>query len=515
MPTAMPTPTPTPTATPTPMPTFAPTPAVAAEPGTPDPTPTPKIVASLAAPADVAVDAADRRLAVSWRPVADATGYKVAARLENAAAPFEWTEYEATASPYVVTDNWAAMSGLRYEVRAASVNAAGRSEWSPPVLITAPELPPAPADAIAIQIQTPPPFLTGEGVEVHIHRTWPITRRSKYVWSLCDPGGSDCELLFSSGGRSYALESIPDRGRGKVLRVQVDYDKDGASYTAQSALGLVNPQWSEFGRPLPPSLPPGCEAMTRSSGEGEVRLEGRGRILTHLHILGTLSVRVEWDEARGGAIEALCGGALVATPWGRMAFARPDGSVEHVEGQVPMNLESYRSRNPDSYVSLRVADILLKQRSEGSWELFATHHYFTGDCARFRLSATTLLLEDGRLSASPLWRTLFDAEPCLHLAGDSGHLAGGRILTDGPGHLLIATGYHHRGIWRRTPIFIWANSSGWPSRPGMRKSSRLGFGIRKGSRGTPTAPSGRRTTGRAAETNSTCSSPVSTTAGLP
>ena len=118
-----------------------------------------------------------------------------------------------------------------------------------------------------------------------------------------------------------------------------------------------------------------------------------------------------------------------------------------------MNLESYRSRNPDSYVSLRVADILLKQRSEGVWELFATHHYFTGDCVRFRLSATTLLLEDGRLSASPLWRTLFDAEPCLHLAGDSGHLAGGRILTDGPGHLLIATGYHHRGNLAQDPNF--------------------------------------------------------------
>ena len=189
--------------------------------------------------------------------------------------------------------------------------------------------------------------------------------------------------------------------------------------------------------------------MTRSSGEGRGRADGK--IFTHSHLLGTLSVRVEWDEARGGALEALCGGALVAAPWGRMAFARPDGSVERVEGQVPMNLEGYRLRNPDSEVSLRVADILLKQRSERSWDLFATHHYFTGDCARFRLSATTLLLEDGRLSASPSWRTLFDAEPCLHLAGDSGRLAGGRILTDGPGQLLIVTGYHHQGNLAQDP----------------------------------------------------------------
>ena len=179
--------------------------------------------------------------------------------------------------------------------------------------------------------------------------------------------------------------------------------------------------------------------MTRSSGEDEVKLDGRGRMLTHLHILGTLSVRVDWDEARGGAIEALCDGALVVTPWGRMAFARPDGSMEPVEGQVPMNLERRRSQNLDSE-AFRVADILLKQRSEGVWELFATHHYFTGDCVRFRLSSTTLLLEDGRLSASPSWRTLFDAEPCLQEAADA---AGGRMLTDGPDHLLIVTGSHH------------------------------------------------------------------------
>ena len=437
--TLTPTPTATPTPTPTPTPTAAPTPtpAAAAEPGTPDPTPKPKIIASLAAPAGVAADAAGRRLAVSWSPVAGATGYKVAARLENAAAPFDWTEYEATASPYVVTDNWAAMSGLRYEVRAASVNADGQSEWSSTVLITAPELPLAPADAITLQIQTLPPLLTGEGVEVHIHRAWPIARRSLYVWSLCDPDGSDCEALFHPGRRSYRLESIPDRGRGKILSVQVDYDKDGASYTAQSALGLVNPRWSEFGRPLPATLPPGCEAMTRSSGEGRGRMDGK--IFSHLHLLGTLSVQVEWDEARGGATEALCDGALVVTPWGRMAFARPDGSLEPVEGQVPMNLERRRSQNLDSE-AFRVADILLKQRSEGVWELFATHHYFTGDCARFRLSSTTLLLEDGRLSASPSWRTLFDAEPCLQEAADA---AGGRMLTDGPDHLLIVTGSHH------------------------------------------------------------------------
>ena len=83
---------------------------------------------------------------------------------------------------------------------------------------------------------------------------------------------------------------------------------------------------------------------------------------------------------------------LVVTPHGRIALIPPNGDVEYLDGQVPMNLSGWESTEfggkKSSY--FRVADILLKELSPGRFELFATHHYFTGECVRFRLSSTTL-----------------------------------------------------------------------------------------------------------------------------
>ena len=145
----------------------------------------------------------------------------------------------------------------------------------------------------------------------------------------------------------------------------------------------------------------------------------------------------------------MCDEILIVSPGGRIALIDKDGGVEYSEQSVPMNLAGLLAHpdiedfRPDRF---RVADILLKQRSAGVWELFATHHYFTGECTLFRLSAATVERDGDSYSVSPSWRTLFDAAPCLSPSGHSGHQAGGRILTDGPDHLLVVVG-DHGWIW--------------------------------------------------------------------
>ena len=114
-------------------------------------------------------------------------------------------------------------------------------------------------------------------------------------------------------------------------------------------------------------------------------------------------------------------------------------------------LESYWGGLSNIPWAFRVADILLRERSGGVWDLFVTHHYFTGECVRFRLSSTMVVLESGEFSVSPSWRTLFDAEPCLHPTGHEGGHAGGKMLTDGPDHLLIAVGDHGEGELAQDP----------------------------------------------------------------
>ena len=124
--------------------------------------------------------------------------------------------------------------------------------------------------------------------------------------------------------------------------------------------------------------------------------------------------------------------------WAKM----PGAATGALEGNVPMNkaeLQAHPDREHFNWSHFRVADILLKRHSAGRYDLFVTHHYFTGECIRFRLSATTLEQQGADVSVSPAWRTIFDAEPCLSAASDQ---AGGRMVTDGPDHLLVVIGDH-------------------------------------------------------------------------
>ena len=372
----------------------------------------------LAAPTGVTARAADRRLTVSWDPTVGATAYKVAARPADGLTPLAWREYTAASPPHTLTDIWA-MSELSYEVRVASVNADEQSAWSPVVTLTAPALEPAPAGAIAPRFGFPAlassPYRVWDVVEVRLqHR--PFENRSPWRWSVCGADGSDCRLLppVPSLDRTHLIGS---EAQGKRLRVQVDYDKDGVSYTAATLSEVIQAPLTVGPSDLP-AHPPAFE--------------------THLYALHSAEVGME--PVMAGALTPLADDLLVVGPHGRIARVRPPGdrqpaSVEYLEGRVPMNLEDDQSGGGP-----RVADVLLKEGSDGRHQLFVTHHHFTEGCVRFRLSSTDVVLREGSVSLGPAWRTVFDAEPCN--PGSAWHQAGGRMVADGPEHLLVVIGDH-------------------------------------------------------------------------
>ena len=190
--------------------------------------------------------------------------------------------------------------------------------------------------------------------------------------------------------------------------------------------------------------PPAEEASAPSDGGATVD--------THLY---ALERRLAEVGEPGGAIGALGDDLLVATRWGRLLLAAPDGRVTGLEAGVPMNRLAYQSDPHFSdfrHSQFRVADILLEALAPGRWRLFATHHYFVADaqsatgvdaCIRFRLSATTILRTATGYALSGAWRTVFDAQPCLPTAGfERGRQAGGRMAADGAAHLLLVLGDH-------------------------------------------------------------------------
>ena len=360
------------------------------------------------APTSVAMSASNRRFTVAWRAMPGAASYKIAVRLKNELVP-AWREYMTPSSPYTIANMWA-MSGMEYEVRVAAVNARGQSEWSALVSMTAPVLQAAPADAIS----TFSPPVVGEVVAVDLRSQRPFTNRSRWYWLIFSADGLERKVLPWRQPRESRHCFMEPAMEGKHLSVQVDYDKEGVSYSATTALGVV----------------------------------GAARVLTtHLYDLQSSWAWLRWDRAWGGAIAPLGDDLLVATPYGRFALVRPTGEVAYLEGTVPMN-QAELPAHPDRR-RFRVADILLKRHSAGRYELFVTHHYLTGECMLFRLSTTTLLQQGADISVSPEWRTILDAEPCLTAANLI--QAGGRMLTDGPDHLLVVIGTHNQNKYAQDP----------------------------------------------------------------
>ena len=132
---------------------------------------------------------------------------------------------------------------------------------------------------------------------------------------------------------------------------------------------------------------------------------------------------------------------------GQILHVAPGGAVQRLGGDIPMNLAEFRTHpafnEEQARDRFRVHDILLQPRGSGRWHLFATHHYFTQECIRLRLSVTSMLREGGKVVLSPDWHTVFDAEPCLPTTAiKEGHQAGGKMVSDGPAHLFVAIGDH-------------------------------------------------------------------------
>ena len=400
------------------------------------------------APGDVAAAVADRRITATWSPAAGARSYKVAARPKNGIVPLAWSEYAAAAPPFTVTDMWA-LGGVAYEIRVAAVDGEGRSAWSPPVTVTAPDLRPAPPGAIFVDLDPPHPI----GVPIRADLlTHPYDNVSQWAWFACEPDGGDCRLL-PLDSRTSRMRLVDPEARGKRLRVQVDYEKGGAFYTAQAALGLVVAEPPAPPPPVP-ALPPGCpEAAPAPAADA---FESGPDIATHLYVLESKTASFEWDGGwGGGAFAALCNDLVIATPWGRILSLDPAGRATRHDAAVPMNLEEFQAHPDwdDDFGSrrFRVADILLKRRPDGAHDMFVTHHYFTGSCIRVRLSSTTVRRDRDGVAVSPSWRTIFDADPCLPTFHRSFHEVGGKMLEDGPDGLLVVIGHHGNGRFSQDP----------------------------------------------------------------
>lgn len=202
-------------------------------------------------------------------------------------------------------------------------------------------------------------------------------------------------------------------------------------------------------------LTPGSTSAAPNQGEWTVFVPEPSRIRTHLYELQLLAVRLEDFGGSGGAFAPLGDGLLLVTPKGRIAMIQANSEVRYLPETVPMGTTP---EEPITWNGFRVADMLLHERQPGSYSLFVSHHYATGDCVEFRISSILLRLTQEGPTISGDWNTEFTANPCIknvifdvwrgdiiHVGG--GVQAGGRMLMDGDEHLLAAVGDHGWFEW--------------------------------------------------------------------
>ena len=296
------------------------------------------------------------------------------------------------------------------------------------------------------------------GVETVAELSDGVVFRRPVSQAAAAPEPSEESLQEIAAARAQALQEV-EAGRTQALQ-EVEAGRTQALQEVQAALREVET----------------LLASRLQAEAGQVaalqRVEARQEVQTHLYALEREFVHSDnpWGEGGGGAIASLGDDLLLAaSPKGRLAVIHPEGDVEHLPARAPMNvagLERDVSFDEDDRWSLhdfRVADVLLQELSPARFALYVTHHYFTGECNRLRLSSTSLhVAPPGAADPSGAadrpretvafespWRTVFDAEPCLPPRRFTGSQSGGKMLTDGPDHLLVIIGDHDvsQGRW--------------------------------------------------------------------
>ena len=230
-------------------------------------------------------------------------------------------------------------------------------------------------------------------------------------------------------------------------------------------------------------LQPTLTEAARSTRAQEVFIASDPPLITsHFYELLLTEIELEGFTDTGGAIELLGDKLLLVTPRGRIALIQANGMVSYVPQRVPMNESA--SEGPILWRGFRVADILLHPTASGEYTLFVSHHYYAGDCVEFRVSSVLLRHDQQGATVSDDWKTEFVANPCiknaifgawegeiLHIGG--GIQAGGRMLMDGAGHLLVAIGDHGWYEWHER-----RRTSGVENLLGVDHDSHLGKFVR-------------------------------------
>lgn len=145
---------------------------------------------------------------------------------------------------------------------------------------------------------------------------------------------------------------------------------------------------------------------------------------------------------------------LVSDAHGTFLDFSGDGRIAPAEIPAPINLAEIEAspfwKAPNfNQLWFRVNDLLMlpKEGAAGTYDLWATHHWFHADrgCITVRFSHLDIAVSDGAIKAQGPWRTLMETAPCVDILLEKreafgGHLSGGKMMDWDAERLMVTMG---------------------------------------------------------------------------
>jgi len=196
--------------------------------------------------------------------------------------------------------------------------------------------------------------------------------------------------------------------------------------------------------------PAALRRLSDAIGGGET--ERRSVVQTHLHRLEVRRIALPPSKRTGGAIEEVGGVLMFATPEGELGYVAADGRPEMLGLAAPMNEAGLREHpaatDPTFRLEwFRVHDLLPAPRGNDRFDLYISHHLFTGACIAPAISLLALTVRDGAVEPDPAGvQPFLEISPCSEFQIDkgiavfAGHQSGGRMVRHDADSLLLSVG---------------------------------------------------------------------------
>lgn len=179
---------------------------------------------------------------------------------------------------------------------------------------------------------------------------------------------------------------------------------------------------------------------------------------THFHRLQRADIQLS-----PGAVPAVWALAevgdniLMATRLGQFSYLDNANRFHALDLQVDLGLEAFRQSplhdDPIFQITeLRTYDLLVAPTGDNTYDLFVSHHRYTGQCFQMVVSRTRLRADASGIHAvDGRWEDLYIVRPCIQTKDIgmrfAGHEGGGRLVQVNPTTLLLSVGtYQFDGV---------------------------------------------------------------------